>query len=36
VLYDRFGAATAFGTGAALATLAVVMLLLVPTRPESK
>ena len=36
VLYERFGAATAFGTGAALAALAVVMLLLVPTRPESK
>lgn len=35
VLYERFGAATAFSTGAALAALAAVLLLIVPLRPTT-
>jgi MFS family permease len=31
-LYDRFGAPAAFGTGAALAGIAAILLALVPTR----
>jgi MFS family permease len=34
-LYEHFGSSTAFTTGAALAGVAAVMLLFVPTRPLS-
>jgi hypothetical protein len=34
VLYERSGPAAAFSTGAALAGVAAVLLLLVPTRPD--